>query len=446
MPDPSNEPAAGSPARDNGQLDILDLSRPAGATDPRGPEDPDAGAAFDLPVAGAGTTGTAAPQELPRPEGEAAGAGDLLVEDRLTRAREREARVDAERQERLKEALARFAGAARRLAPPGFEVPDAAAAELLGLLRQLVGPWYPRLEAGLRQGIDNGYLSPDVLKGLYIVSAYLARGQAGAWRRRWEGDYQVDDFGLDREFLEAVMPLAQFLYGNYWRVEVTGLENLPADGRALLVSNHSGVLPFDGAMIATAIYHETDSQRIARALVASWFPTLPFLSVLLRKTGQVQANPYNALQLLERDELVVVFPEGYKGVSKLYRDRYKLARFGRGGFIRVAVRAGAPIIPVAVVGAEETYPVIGRSELLARLLRFPFFPITPTWPWLGPLGLVPLPSKWSIDVGPPIPVDAHGSRAAANPALVSRLTEQVRSTIQQMLLRRLARRRSVWFG
>jgi 1-acyl-sn-glycerol-3-phosphate acyltransferase len=214
----------------------------------------------------------------------------------------------------------------------------------------------------------------------------------------------------------------------------------------MLVSNHSGVLPFDGAMIGLALYNETTSQRLPRALAATWFPTLPFVSILLQKTGQVQAHPLNAQRLLERDELVVVFPEGIKGVGKSFKDRYQLQRFGRGGFIKVALQAKAPIIPVAVVGAEEIYPVIGQVNPLARLLGLPFFPLTPTWPWTGPLGLVPLPTKWTIDIGPPIYLDEYDARAASNPAVVAQLSDQVRATIQRMLLERLARRRSLLFG
>jgi 1-acyl-sn-glycerol-3-phosphate acyltransferase len=299
--------------------------------------------------------------------------------------------------------------------------------------------------ASLRQSLAD-YASPDVWKGMAYVASYLARAQAGAVRRRLGGVYEVDDYGLDREFLDAVLPVVQFLYQHYWRVDVSGIDNLPAEGPALLVSNHSGVLPFDGAMISTAILNEMHPPRLARALVADWFPTLPLVSILLQKTGQVQANPHNALRLLQQGELVAVFPEGYKGVGKLYRDRYQLARFGRGGFIRIAVTAGVPIIPVAVVGAEETYPMIARSQLLARLLGFPFFPITPTFPLTGLLGFVPVPSKWSIDFGRPIIIDHPGARSAANPVLVSELTEQVRGVIQSMLLERLAKRRSIVFG
>ncbi|MEZ4515312.1 MAG: lysophospholipid acyltransferase family protein [Chloroflexota bacterium] len=342
--------------------------------------------------------------------------------------------------DRLAQEFARFSRSARLLAPAGTPLPSPE--EMERLLRRLLGPFYDRLH----DGTLGDYLNPDVLKGLFLVASYILRAQTAAVRRRMTGDYELDDFGRDAAFLGVVMPLAQALYDSYWRVEVTGAEHIPDSGRGLLVSNHSGVLPFDGAMLGLAVYNETPSNRLMRGLVDSWFPTLPFVSIFVQKIGGVQASPHNADLLLARDELVAVFPEGTRGVGKLYRDRYQLQRFGRGGFIRVALRTGAPIIPVAVVGAEEIYPVVARLQPAARLLGMPFFPITPLFPWTGPLGLVPLPSKWWIEFGEPIDVEPYGPRAAANPAIVARLSEQVRDTVQQMLLRRLARRRSVFLG
>ena len=363
---------------------------------------------------------------------------NLSVTDRLTERRIQE----AERQGRLQAELARFAGAAQRLAMPGAEHAAPSAQQAQQALRRLLGPLFPQ------QLVEQGgaYLSPDLWRGAWYVASYLLRGQANSLRRRLEGDYELDDFGRDQGLLNVLLPLAGLLYRDYWRVEVSGSEHVPEQGRALLVSNHSGVLPFDGMMIGLALYHETASQRLPRALAASWFPTLPFVSMLLQKTGQVQAHPLNAQRLLERDELVVVFPEGIKGVGKPFRERYQLQRFGRGGFIKVALQSGAPIIPVAVVGAEEIYPMIGQAAPLARLLGMPFFPLTPTWPWTGPLGLAPLPTKWFIDIGQPIRLDGYDARAAANPAVVARLSDRVRDTIQRMLLERLAKRRSIFFG
>ncbi len=362
----------------------------------------------------------------------------LAIDDRLTVQRQRE----AERQTRLQGELARFASAAQRLAPPGAGALAPTAQEAQRLLSSLLGPLYPH------QLIAQGgvWLNPDLWRGAWYVATYLLAAQTGGLRRRLTGEYEIDDYGRDQGFINVLLPLMQFLYQNYWRVTVSGIEHVPNQGRALLVSNHSGVLPFDGAMLGLALYNETASQRLPRALADSWFPTLPFISTLLHKTGQVPAHPATALRLLEQDELVAVFPEGTKGIGKPFRARYQLQRFGRGGFIKVALQAGAPILPVAVVGAEEIYPVIGRVEPLARLLGMPFFPLTPTWPWTGPLGLAPLPTKWTIDIGQPIHLDGYDARAAANPAVVARLSEQVRSTIQRMLLERLARRRSVFFG
>lgn len=197
-------------------------------------------------------------------------------------------------------------------------------------------------------------------------------------------------------------------------------------------------------MIATAVLTEHPSQRLVRTLYATWFPTLPFVSAFLTKVGQVLGTEENGTRLLEQDELVAVFPEGYKGVGKLFKERYRLARFGRGGFVRMALRTGAPIIPVSVVGAEETYISLAKSKMLAKLTGFPYFPISPTWPWLGVLGFVPLPTKWYIDFGEPLSTKEYGPAAADNLVLVSQLTDQVRNTVQQMIYSRLAERRSIF--
>jgi 1-acyl-sn-glycerol-3-phosphate acyltransferase len=199
-------------------------------------------------------------------------------------------------------------------------------------------------------------------------------------------------------------------------------------------------------MVGAAIYNEHPNQRLVRTLYATWFPTLPFFSATLVKLGQVLANEENGIRLLEQEQLVSVFPEGIKGIGKLYKDRYRLARFGRGGFVRMALKTGAPMIPVSVVGAEETYISLVKLPFVAKLIGFPYFPISPTWPWLGLLGFVPLPTKWYIDFGAPIPTDTYGPNAANNMVLVSQLTDQARNIVQQMIYSRLAKRRSVFFG
>jgi 1-acyl-sn-glycerol-3-phosphate acyltransferase len=242
------------------------------------------------------------------------------------------------------------------------------------------------------------------------------------------------------------MPFFVFMYKTYWRVQVSGMDNVPAEGRALLVSNHSGQLPWDGAMVGTALLLEHPAQRLVRTLYATWFPTLPFFSALFVKLGQALATVENGTRLLEQDELVAVYPEGYKGVGKLFKERYRLARFGRGGFVKMALNTQAPIIPVSVVGAEETYISLARSELMSKIIGFPYFPISPTWPWLGLLGFVPLPTKWHIDFGEPIPMNGYGSDSAENLVLISQLTDQVRNIVQEMIFKRLAQRRSIFFG
>jgi 1-acyl-sn-glycerol-3-phosphate acyltransferase len=197
-------------------------------------------------------------------------------------------------------------------------------------------------------------------------------------------------------------------------------------------------------MIGVAIMKEHPLPRWTRAMVLNWAFELPFLSFFMRKIGGVPASPFNATRLLEQDELVMVFPEGVKGTGKPFADRYRLQRFGRGGFVEVALRTGAPVIPVAVVGAEEIYPKIGDSRLLARLTGAPFAPITPTLPWLGPLGLVPLPSRWRIEFCEPLDLSGYPPEAADDKALLYDLSERIRETIQEKLYENLVKRGSAF--
>jgi 1-acyl-sn-glycerol-3-phosphate acyltransferase len=263
--------------------------------------------------------------------------------------------------------------------------------------------------------------------------------------RRMAGRYHEDEWGFDEEFAEAVYPFFDFLYEVWWRVQATGVQHVPSHGRALVVSNHSGSLfPFDASMLVGAIMKEHPLPRWPRPMVLNWAFELPFLSFFMRKVGGVPASPFNATRLLEQDEIVMVFPEGVKGTGKPFRERYRLQRFGRGGFVEVALRTGSPIIPVAVVGAEEIYPKLGDSQTLAKLLGAPFVPITPTLPWLGPLGLVPLPSRWRIEFCPPIDVSEYPPEAADDRALLFEISERVRSTIQEQLYEALIRRGSAF--
>jgi 1-acyl-sn-glycerol-3-phosphate acyltransferase len=256
----------------------------------------------------------------------------------------------------------------------------------------------------------------------------------------------VDDFGRDQEFIDRIRPLSEFLFEKYWRISVEGLENVPSEGPCLLVSNHSGQLPFDAWMIQYAVQELHPAGRLVRFLIEDWFTRLPFLSSSFRKMGQVRGSQDNAARLLQRGEIVGIFPEGVKGLEKSYRNRYHLQRFGRGGSIRLAMKTRAPVLPVAVLGAEETYPVLFTSGFVANMLRMPYFPVTPLFPWLGPLGLLPLPSKWRIRFGERIPLGEFSPGAWEDDILVNTLNEDVRQTIQEMLSEMVQQRRSLFFG
>ena len=257
--------------------------------------------------------------------------------------------------------------------------------------------------------------------------------------------YEVDDFGFDPQWTESFLSVFKILYRDYWRVETTGIEHVPATGRALMVANHAGVLPWDGTMIKTAMFVEHPQPRHVRALVASLFMGMPVVSWFLRRTGQTVGHPDDTRRLLERDELVLVFPEGVKGTGKPFKDRYRLRRFGRGGFVATAIRAGAPIIPVSVVGSEEIYPMIADLGPVADLFGLPYFPVTPTFPLLSPLGMVPLPSKWRIQFHEPIRTDLCAPGDADDQRLVMTLNDHVRDTIQAGILENVKLRRGVFF-
>jgi 1-acyl-sn-glycerol-3-phosphate acyltransferase len=266
-------------------------------------------------------------------------------------------------------------------------------------------------------------------------------------RRRITGDYEVDDFGFDPDLTENVLlPPLRPLYDKWFRVETRGLENVPDVGGALVVANHSGAIPMDAVMTALALLDHHPAHRHLRMLGADLVFTLPVVAPLARKAGNTLACNADAERLLSAGELVGVWPEGFKGIGKPFSERYKLQRFGRGGFVSAALRTGAPIIPCSIVGAEETYPMIANARTLARLLGLPYLPITPTFPLLGLLGAVPLPSKWIIEFGEPIETkDLGGAAAAEDPMLVFNVTDQVRETIQSTLYTLLMQRRSVFF-
>ena len=255
---------------------------------------------------------------------------------------------------------------------------------------------------------------------------------------------EVDEFGMDEVVLRRTRRLLDLLYESYWRVELQGLENVPIEGPCLLVANRSGLLPYDGLMVCHAIYRNHPRQRYPRFLVADWLITLPFVQPYLARLGGVRACRENAERLLASGHAVLAFPEGVKGAAKVFRERYRLKRFGRGGVIRIALENRVPIVPIGIVGAEEVHPILFKWVNPARAVGLPFVPVTPSFPLLGPLGLLPLPSKWVIGIGKPIPIDHLEPDAATDELLISRLTEDLRSQIQLLVETGLANRESIW--
>jgi 1-acyl-sn-glycerol-3-phosphate acyltransferase len=314
--------------------------------------------------------------------------------------------------------------------------------------------------AGAGRDPGAGAASPDVVTADAVTADAGPASAASepAWkqqlagllaftRRRITGDYTVDDFGYDADFTETLLlPPMRLLFDKWFRVQTVGMANVPVDGGALLVANHSGTIAVDAVMTAVAVHDQHPRHRPLRMLGADLVFDTPVLGPLARKAGNTLACNPDAERLLNDGELVAVFPEGFKGVGKPFSQRYKLQRFGRGGFVSAALRTGVPIVPVSIVGAEEIYPMLANIKPLARALGLPYFPVTPTFPWLGPLGAIPLPSKWLIEFGEPIPTADQGEGAAEDPMVVFNLTDRVRETIQQTLYRLLLRRGHPFLG
>lgn len=285
----------------------------------------------------------------------------------------------------------------------------------------------------------------DFFKGLVPGLDFVAR-HLPFFQDKQALEEEYDPFGRDPAFEQTLKPFFDFMYYRYWRVETHGVENIPSAGRALLVGNHSGTLPWDGSMIRLAVTNDHPAGRDVRFLVEDFVYYLPFVGTFMYRIGGVRASQENAERLLNTDHLVAVFPEGVKGLGKYFSQRYHLQRFGRGGFIKLAIRTDSPIIPVAVIGAEEIHPLLFKSSLLAKPLGIPYVPFTPTLPLLGPLGFVPLPSKWSIYFGKPIDLSVYGKEILDDELEIHRLSERVRQTIQNLVTEALKRRRSVWWG
>jgi 1-acyl-sn-glycerol-3-phosphate acyltransferase len=257
----------------------------------------------------------------------------------------------------------------------------------------------------------------------------------------------VDEFGLDPEFdRRYAQPAMDFLFRRYFRARVAGIDHVPATGRCLIVANHWGTVPLDGAMLRAAIRLEHPSGRDVRWLSEDFLYYLPFAGTFITRTGAVRACAENAARLLATDRCVVAFPEGVAGIRKLYRDRYRLQRFGRGGFVRLALRAGAPIIPCAIVGAEETGPMLFRDELVARWSGSPTSPSPRPSPGWDRSDSSPRPTRWTFRFGEPLALDEYGPGAAEDDLLVARVGDHVRTTIQRMLDEEVRSRKSVWLG
>jgi 1-acyl-sn-glycerol-3-phosphate acyltransferase len=296
---------------------------------------------------------------------------------------------------------------------------------------------------GLRERLAQRFAAPEEggvdWMALY-ESARRRFAQIGGMR---DVPGEIDDFGMDAAALADAQSWLDWLFDRWWRVDVSGTANVP-EGPCVFVANHSGLLPWDGLMLAHALArHDPESPR-ARFLVADWIATLPFASPWITRLGGVRACRENAERLLRTGRSVIAFPEGAKGAAKVFRQRYRVQRFGRGGVVRTALATRRPLVPVAVVGAEEAHPVLFKIEAVARSLGLPFVPVTPTFPALGPLGLLPLPSKWSIEFGAPVDTAELGRDAARDEMLIWRVTEELRGSIQSMLDEGVHRRRSVW--
>jgi 1-acyl-sn-glycerol-3-phosphate acyltransferase len=309
-----------------------------------------------------------------------------------------------------------------------------------------------RIEDRLKQEMQalrssrEGDLAEEINRLLALLDAELLseRGAARlrALREKLSGG-EVDPYGYDPVFAERMRPLIAFFFRRWFRTRVVGLENVPKSARVLFVCNHAGTLPWDGVMLSHALKTMHPARRDVRALVEDFVFHFPFLGVLVNRLGHVRACQENAERMLREDRAVAVFPEGNKGAQKLWRERYRLQRFARGGFVKLALRTKTPIVPVAIVGSEESYPLLARITWVVKALGLPYLPVTPTFPWLGALGLLPLPSKWTITFGEPIDASKHAEKADDR-IFVNRLTDRVRTSVQSLLDEAVKARGNPW--
>jgi 1-acyl-sn-glycerol-3-phosphate acyltransferase len=253
-------------------------------------------------------------------------------------------------------------------------------------------------------------------------------------------EYGYDPFGLHPATLEDVLLFGALLYHYWFRVETHGIERVPT-GRVLLIANHAGQVALDAVMIGTAMMLEGKPPRAIRGMGEFWLPTLPWVNLFMVRTGSVVGTRKNCVDLLAHDEAVIAFPEGVRGMNKLYRDAYQLKEFGH-GFMRLALATDTPIVPIAVIGSEEQAPGIANFESLGRLLGAPAFPITLTWPWLGPLGMIPLPVKYHIHFGEPLHFTGN---ANDEDEVIAEKVDEVKGSIAGMFAQGLATRRGIFW-
>jgi 1-acyl-sn-glycerol-3-phosphate acyltransferase len=252
-------------------------------------------------------------------------------------------------------------------------------------------------------------------------------------------EFGFDPWGLHPQTVRETLLPALLLYKYWFRVETHDIERVPP-GRVLLIANHAGQLPFDAAMLSVAMLLEAEPPRIVRGMAEYWVSQLPWVSIYATRGGAASGTPDTCREMLEAEEAVVVFPEGVRGMNKLYRDRYKLMRFGT-GFVRLALEAQAPIVPVAIVGSEEQNPGLANFERLGRMLGMPAFPITATFPLLGPLGMLPMPVKYRMYFGEPLLFQGSPTE---DDAVIDAKVEQVKAAISGLFERGLAERRGIF--
>lgn len=296
-----------------------------------------------------------------------------------------------------------------------------------------------------RQALDDLPLLARIAQLRAAFDGLLRNDEVDARLRRLRhrdlNEYGYDPFGYNPAVVRKIAPLVDVLHRYYFRTEVFGVENIPPTGRVLLVANHSGQLPIDGAVVGASVLFDAPEPRVVRAMVERFVPKLPWVSVFFQRCGQMLGAPENCVRLLEADEAVLVFPEGAEGISKAPSKAYQLTRFGY-GFMRLAIRTGTPIIPIAVIGGEEQYVRVANIKPLAKALKIPAVPLFLFGALPIPGGLLPLPVRYRLHFGAPMIFDGDPDD---DDAVIGQKVKQVKGTIQRMIHTGLSMRRSVFW-